>query len=258
MIQIKKEQIDQMLKQNSQRWQRILLSTSCQYDVADCPKLLISPPSSSINPSRTTSSTSFAHAHARPFTSPSSSPSSSSSSSSSSTSPIPTTPPHPLDDQLQLLSQYGQNCYGEKCPRSSNNSGSASDNNGSSSNGKKRRRGNLPKTVTSELKQWLADHCQHPYPREEEKLALQLRTGLTLNQISNWFINARRRILPLLVVRNQTSSTFLDPSEEEQDLNDENCLRLVPVGNTATQPSSYLELRHMDASLSAKAGAISA
>ncbi|KAI8147467.1 homeobox KN domain-containing protein, partial [Fennellomyces sp. T-0311] len=64
----------------------------------------------------------------------------------------------------------------------------------------RKRRGNLPKTVTAVLKQWLIDHCQHPYPTEEEKIALRNKTGLTLNQISNWFINARRRILPLILV----------------------------------------------------------
>ncbi|KAI9248986.1 Homeodomain-like protein [Helicostylum pulchrum] len=63
----------------------------------------------------------------------------------------------------------------------------------------KKRRGNLPKSVTAILKQWLIDHCRHPYPTEEEKRSLRLKTNLTLNQISNWFINARRRILPLIL-----------------------------------------------------------
>lgn len=59
----------------------------------------------------------------------------------------------------------------------------------------KRRRGNLPKSTTALLRTWLYDHTQHPYPSEEEKTTLATQTGLTLNQISNWFINARRRIL---------------------------------------------------------------
>ncbi|CCX35411.1 putative Homeobox transcription factor [Taphrina deformans PYCC 5710] len=59
----------------------------------------------------------------------------------------------------------------------------------------KRRRGNLPKSTTALLRTWLYDHTNHPYPSEDEKNQLAAQTGLMINQISNWFINARRRIL---------------------------------------------------------------
>ncbi|POW14947.1 hypothetical protein PSTT_02537, partial [Puccinia striiformis] len=58
-----------------------------------------------------------------------------------------------------------------------------------------RRRGKLPSAVTAILKGWLMAHTTHPYPTEEEKKSLCLETNLTMNQVSNWFINARRRIL---------------------------------------------------------------
>ncbi|MCO5584999.1 hypothetical protein L7F22_038931 [Adiantum nelumboides] len=58
-----------------------------------------------------------------------------------------------------------------------------------------RRRGKLPKPVTDLLKSWLLDHSAHPYPTEEEKRRLCASTGLSISQVSNWFINARRRIL---------------------------------------------------------------
>lgn len=58
-----------------------------------------------------------------------------------------------------------------------------------------RRRGKLPKDVTELLKSWLMEHSSHPYPNEDEKRRLCLTTGLSISQVSNWFINARRRIL---------------------------------------------------------------
>lgn len=64
---------------------------------------------------------------------------------------------------------------------------------------KKRKRENIPKEITEHLRHWLIQHKKHPYPTEIEKQKLAEETGLMVNQISNWFINARRRILqPML------------------------------------------------------------
>lgn len=51
-------------------------------------------------------------------------------------------------------------------------------------------------TVQKLLKDWIFAHAFHPYPDEEEKKELCLQTGLTIHQLNNWFINARRRVLP--------------------------------------------------------------
>ncbi|KAI8978375.1 homeobox KN domain-containing protein [Pilobolus umbonatus] len=81
----------------------------------------------------------------------------------------------------------------------------------------KRRRGNLPKSVTAVLKQWLVEHCRNPYPTETEKTGLKNKTGLTLNQISNWFINARRRLLPQIL-----DTVLIQQTDEPVDKNNNN------------------------------------
>ncbi|BHF63247.1 Homeobox protein pknox2 [Sparganum proliferum] len=65
--------------------------------------------------------------------------------------------------------------------------------------GGKTKRGVLPKRATQVMKQWLFQHLVHPYPTENEKMEIAQQTSLTLLQVNNWFINARRRILqPML------------------------------------------------------------
>lgn len=69
----------------------------------------------------------------------------------------------------------------------------------SGDNKQRKRRGNLPKETTDKLRAWFVAHLQHPYPTEDEKQDLMRQTGLQMNQISNWFINARRRQLPAMI-----------------------------------------------------------
>ncbi|XP_012827886.1 PREDICTED: BEL1-like homeodomain protein 8 [Erythranthe guttata] len=52
----------------------------------------------------------------------------------------------------------------------------------------------LPERSVSILRAWLFDHFLHPYPTDTDKHMLATQTGLTRNQVSNWFINARVRV----------------------------------------------------------------
>ena len=62
-----------------------------------------------------------------------------------------------------------------------------------------KKREKTPPESQKMLKEWLFTHSSHPYPTDSEKDWLCTATGLSLQQLNNWFINARRRILPQYV-----------------------------------------------------------
>lgn len=52
----------------------------------------------------------------------------------------------------------------------------------------------LPDHAVALLKTWLYENFLHPYPTDSDKQMLAQQTGLSKNQVSNWFINARVRL----------------------------------------------------------------
>ena len=63
----------------------------------------------------------------------------------------------------------------------------------------KKPREDYSKVVRKVLKEWLHKHLTNPYPSDAEKLYLANKTGLTVLQVDNWFINARRREFKSLI-----------------------------------------------------------
>jgi len=57
----------------------------------------------------------------------------------------------------------------------------------------KRRRANLPESARAILEAWFSDNTEHPYPNERQKAELALRANISDTQVSNWFVNVRKR-----------------------------------------------------------------
>lgn len=86
--------------------------------------------------------------------------------------------------------------------------------------------------------------CKHPYPTEDEKRAIAAQTNLTLLQVNNWFINARRRILQPMLDNNSDSSAQSPPPEDLQQgkrhWSVDNLLGAAPV------PSHHYQLANIE------------
>ncbi|KAJ8980379.1 hypothetical protein NQ317_009373 [Molorchus minor] len=148
--------------------------------------------------------------------------------------PSPPLLPQPVTESLVVhgstpLSQIGANICsvppsessGPLSPAPTTPGGSADDcdSDFTSRGGRKQKRGVLPKHATSVMRSWLFQHLVHPYPTEDEKRHIAAQTNLTLLQVNNWFINARRRILqPMLDASapSDTNSAANSPSHKKK------------------------------------------
>lgn len=99
---------------------------------------------------------------------------------------------------------------GHSTAKKAKRGGSSSDDKDDVKGRQPKKRGIFPKQATNILRAWLFQNLTHPYPSEEQKKQLSQQTGLTILQVNNWFINARRRIVqPMIDSSNRAMSTSM-------------------------------------------------
>ncbi|CBI17588.3 unnamed protein product, partial [Vitis vinifera] len=77
----------------------------------------------------------------------------------------------------------------------------------------------LPERSVNILRSWLFEHFLHPYPSDADKHLLARQTGLSRNQVSNWFINARVRLWKPMVEEMYQQETKEEEGSEEREVN---------------------------------------
>ncbi|XP_073060456.1 BEL1-like homeodomain protein 2 [Primulina eburnea] len=75
----------------------------------------------------------------------------------------------------------------------------------------------LPERSVNILRAWLFEHFLHPYPTDADKHLLARQTGLSRNQVANWFINARVRLWKPMVEEMYQQESKDDAEESQRD-----------------------------------------
>ncbi|GMI65979.1 BEL1-like homeodomain 2, SAWTOOTH 1 [Hibiscus trionum] len=92
----------------------------------------------------------------------------------------------------------------------------------------------LPERSVNILRAWLFEHFLHPYPSDADKHLLARQTGLSRNQVSNWFINARVRLWKPMVEEMYQQETKV----EGDDNNNNNAERERNPNHNSAQTST--------------------
>ncbi|CAH9124577.1 unnamed protein product [Cuscuta epithymum] len=97
----------------------------------------------------------------------------------------------------------------------------------------------LPERSVNMLRSWLFEHFLHPYPSDADKHLLARQTGLSRNQVSNWFINARVRLWKPMVeeMYQQEAKANGGAGEKSTDSNSTSISSSPNSGNHVTAPT---------------------
>ncbi|CAL9057978.1 unnamed protein product [Musa banksii] len=92
----------------------------------------------------------------------------------------------------------------------------------------------LPERAVSVLRAWLFEHFLHPYPTDTDKHMLATQTGLSRNQVSNWFINARVRLWKPMIEEIHMLET---KGTSGMDFTSANAKHMMPGTDDGARPS---------------------
>ncbi|KAK7307578.1 hypothetical protein VNO77_40772 [Canavalia gladiata] len=96
----------------------------------------------------------------------------------------------------------------------------------------------LPERSVNILRAWLFEHFLHPYPSDADKHLLARQTGLSRNQVSNWFINARVRLWKPMVEEMYQQELKEAECAEERERNQSNNSNSGHIAQTPTTPAT--------------------
>eukprot|EP00762_Andalucia_godoyi_P001389 ANDGO_04943.mRNA.1 Homeobox protein unc-62 len=76
----------------------------------------------------------------------------------------------------------------------------------------------LPKAAVEYFKKWMVDHCDNPYPSEDEKAEFCQQFSITVAQVNNWFINSRVRTWRPLMKQMAGKTEKMVKNSQQEDL----------------------------------------